>query len=84
LGSASNLAIDLRELGEHQAARKLDEDILARRRRVLGGDHPDTLASASNLALDLGAPGEHQAARERNEDTLDRSRRVLDEDRPET
>ena len=30
-------------LGEYQAARDLDEDTLARRRRVLGEDHPDTL-----------------------------------------
>ena len=58
LSSASNLAIDLRNLGEYQAARELDEDTLARRRRVLGEDHPDTLTSASNLAADLRALGE--------------------------
>jgi len=34
-------------------ARDLDQDTLARYRRVLGEDHPDTLASASNLARDL-------------------------------
>ena len=33
--------------GEQQAARELDEDTLVRRRRVLGEDHPDTLASAA-------------------------------------
>jgi hypothetical protein len=38
-------------MGEYQAARELDEDTLARRRRVLGGDHPDTLASAGNLTF---------------------------------
>ena len=53
LTSASNLAIDLANLGEYQAARELDEDTLARRRRVLGEDHLDTLTSASNLAADL-------------------------------
>ena len=58
LGSANNLAIDLRNLGEHQAARDLDEDTLARCRRVLGEDHPDTLGSANNLAADLRALGE--------------------------
>ena len=42
--SAASLAIDLRELGEVQAARDLDQDTLDRRRRVLGQDHPDTLA----------------------------------------
>jgi hypothetical protein len=43
------------KLGEYQQARALDEDTLARRRRVLGHDHPDTLISANNLAADLRA-----------------------------
>src|SRR3712207_6054188 len=53
-------------LGEHEQARKLDEDTLARRRRVLGDDHPDTLESADNFAVDLHElhePGEHEQAR---------------------
>jgi hypothetical protein len=37
----------------YQAARELDEDTLARKRRVLGEDHPSTLTTASNLANDL-------------------------------
>ena len=41
-----------------QAARDLDQDTLDRRRRILGEDHPATLASASNLANDLRALGE--------------------------
>ena len=64
--------------------REPDEDTLARRRRVLGEDHPDTLASASNLAMLLDRLGEPQAARELNEDTLARRRRVLGEDHPDT
>jgi hypothetical protein len=32
----------LAELGEHEQARALAEDTVARRRRVLGDDHPDT------------------------------------------
>jgi hypothetical protein len=46
------------KLGEYQQARALDEDTLARRRRVLGDDHPDTVTSASNLAADLRVLGE--------------------------
>jgi len=64
--------------------RELDEDTLARRRRVLGEDHPDTLLSANNLAADLHNLGEYQAARELDEDTLARYRRVLGEDHPDT
>ena len=81
--SASNLATDLRALGEVQAARDLDQDTLDRRRRVLGEDHPDTLFRAC-LAADLRALGEVQAARDLDQDTLDRRRRVLGEDHPDT
>jgi hypothetical protein len=63
---------------------QLDEDTLARRRRDLGEDHPDTLAAASGLAVSLRAAGEYQAARELDEDTLARRRRVLGEDHPDT
>ncbi|UOX93554.1 FxSxx-COOH system tetratricopeptide repeat protein [Amycolatopsis sp. FBCC-B4732] len=82
--SAGNLALDLRELGEYQRARELDEDTLARSQRVLGVDHPSTLTSAGNLALDLSQLGEYQRARELNEDTLARSQRVLGVDHPST
>jgi hypothetical protein len=84
LASATNLASDLRAVGEVVAARELNEDTLARFRRVLGADHPDTLLSASNLAADLHVLGEVVAARALNEDTLARQRRVLGEDHPDT
>ena len=61
-----------------------DEDTLARRRRDLGEDHPDTLAAAHGLAISLRAAREYQAARELDEDTLARRRRVLGEDHPDT
>ena len=51
-------SIRLRALGDLQAARDLDQDTLDRRCRILGQDHPDTLASADNLAADLRALAE--------------------------
>jgi hypothetical protein len=45
-------------MGRYAAARELDEDTVARYRRVLGDDHPDTRLSADNLAADLRALGE--------------------------
>jgi hypothetical protein len=53
---------------DSRAQVQLDEDTLARRRRVLGEDHPDALTAASNLAMSLRAVGEYQAAWEPNED----------------
>ena len=67
-----------------QAARDLHQDVLDRRRRVLGEDHPATLTSADNLAADLRALGQVRAARDLHQDTLDRRRRVLGEDHPAT
>ena len=57
LEAARMVAQILSGLGDYQQARTLDEDTLARRRRVLGEDHPDTLISATNLAPDLSAVG---------------------------
>jgi len=84
LGAAAALAVVLRRLGRDGKARELDEDTLARSRRVLGEDHPDTLTSANNLANDLSNLGEHQAARDLDEDTRARRRRLLGEDHPNT
>jgi hypothetical protein len=52
----AKIVAGLRALREHRQARALDEDTLSRCKRVLGDDHPSTLASASNLAFDLKAP----------------------------
>ena len=82
--AAIKLAQALREMGRYAEARHLDEDSLARTRRLVGEDHPDTLGSAGNLAADLRRLGEYQAARELDEDILARYRRVLGEEHPET
>jgi hypothetical protein len=49
------------QVGQHEQARQLQQDTLTRR-RVLGDDHPDTLASASNLAADVRALGRDDEA----------------------
>jgi hypothetical protein len=64
LDAAAALALACRELGEPEAARQLDEDILTRRRNTLGDNHPDTLTSASNLVIDLEALERHEEAAE--------------------
>ena len=49
LTSASHLVLVLGELGEQQAALDLGENTLARMRRALSADHPQTLALADSL-----------------------------------
>ena len=43
----------MQNLGRYDKARELDDDTLTPYLRVLGEDHPGTLASANNLAIDL-------------------------------
>jgi hypothetical protein len=50
IGFAIDLAGDLNSLGEHDAARQLSEDTLARARRVLGDESHFTIETANNLA----------------------------------
>jgi hypothetical protein len=58
LDRAHDRAAELAERGEYRQARELGEDTLARRRRTLGDDHPDTLTNVRHLAADLRALGE--------------------------
>ena len=75
--------VDLAAVGAHGPARRLAEDTLARRRRVLGDSHPGTLSSANNLAHVLRLQGEYAEARRLDEDTLRRREEVLGENHPD-
>jgi hypothetical protein len=66
------------------STRALDEDTYARRRRVLGDDHPNTVNSASSLAIDLRGLGEFDRARQLDENAYARRRRLLGDDHPAT
>jgi len=67
-----------------ETARQLDEDTLARKRRTLGEDHPDTLISAYNASTSLRRTGKAHKARQLTKDTLLRFRRILGKDHPVT
>ena len=72
------------EQGSYQSARKLEEQVLEARRRVLGQEHPNTLTAMNNLAQTLGAQGDHAAARKLEEQVLEARRRVLGQEHPDT
>ncbi|MGH3900111.1 MAG: tetratricopeptide repeat protein [Pseudonocardiaceae bacterium] len=59
-------------------ARRLDEDTLVRRRRVLGDHHRDLLRSANGLAANLRTLGQEHQARELDEWARARRDRQLD------
>ena len=47
---AANLAATYRHQGRFDEAEKLELDVLEKRRRILGAEHPDTITAAANLA----------------------------------
>ena len=60
------------------------EECLAKRKRVLGEDHPDTLTSLDNLASLFYSKGEYDRALPLFEECLAKMKRVLGEDHPDT
>jgi len=57
LCAAGNLAASLSDHGKHDEAEKMQREVLAVRKRVLGAEHPDTLTTANNLAASLNRQG---------------------------
>lgn len=95
LAIANNLAIALRELGEHDRADELDQDILTRLGHIVGDDTGGVAISlgradeppkppAPSHPVDSRVADKHEQARKQGQETLDRRRRILGMDHPDT
>ena len=84
LGCMFNLSIRLAEVGQHQAAAEMARQALEAQQRVLGLEHPNTLASMSNLSSRLTVLGQHQAAADMTRRALEARQRVLGAEHPDT
>ncbi len=78
------IGVYLSSRGQYRQALKLEEENLADCRRVLGEDHPDTLAAMNNLAATRWDLGDFDGARDLHEQALPTRQRVLGEDHPDT
>jgi plasmid stability protein len=70
--------------GLHARAEAEYRDVLAARLRVLGPDHPDTLATRHQIAREMAARGDHGRAEAEFRDVLAARLRVLGPDHPDT
>ena len=84
LTALSNLAVTYGNLGRHEDALKMQEQVYALRRHVLGEEHPDTLGIMNNLAYTYGNLGRYKEALKMQEQIYELSRRVLGEEHPFT
>ncbi|MCC6661533.1 MAG: serine/threonine protein kinase [Phycisphaerales bacterium] len=78
------LATLYQSLGLYEEAYPLQESALATRRRLLGEEHPDTLASLNFMGLLLQYQGRLDEAEPYQREAMDTARRVLGKDAPFT
>jgi hypothetical protein len=74
----------LREQGHYPEAEKLERETLDIQRRVLGPEHPDTLASITQLAATLYYEGRYSEAEKLGQQALESKRRILGPENPDT
>ena len=80
----NNLALTYSDQGRTGEAAALQEEVLQKRRRILGEEHPDTLRSMNNLALTYSDQGRTGEAAALQEEVLQKQRRILGEEHPDT
>ncbi|HEY6798453.1 MAG TPA: FxSxx-COOH system tetratricopeptide repeat protein [Kineosporiaceae bacterium] len=79
-----NLANILRDLSNYRGALKMDEQVLAEQRQLLGGEHSHTLMTAGSRAADLRALGDYAEALRQDEATYKSWLTDFGEDHPRT
>ncbi|MEU2577486.1 tetratricopeptide repeat protein [Streptomyces anulatus] len=82
VNTLDDLADALNNAGAASEELLLRRHVLDAETRLLGADHPDTLASRDNLATTLNDLGEHQQAADLHRQTLTDSERILGPDHP--
>ena len=82
--SMNNLAIAYGKLNRHEESKKLFEEVLEARKRVLPKDDPSTLTSMNNLAITYGKLNRHEESKKLYEEVLEAQNRVLPKDHPRT
>jgi hypothetical protein len=59
-------------------------EVLEKRQRILGDEHPDTTSAISNLAITLGDQGKLEEAAAMRREVLEKRQRILGDEHPDT
>ena len=62
----------------------MKQDVLEKRTRILGPDHPDTISAMGNLAITLCDQGQLDKAASMQQDVLEKMRRIRGDEHPHT
>jgi tetratricopeptide (TPR) repeat protein len=80
----NNLAASYLNTGRRDEAMKLQEEVLALRKKVSGPEHPATLTAMANLAFSYSEAGRRDEALKLREELLPLSRKMNGPEHPET
>ncbi|RYP42629.1 hypothetical protein DL768_010304 [Monosporascus sp. mg162] len=80
----NNLAVVLDNQGKYDEAEQMHRQTLELKEKVLGREHPDTLASMNNLALIWDSQGKYDEAEQMHRQTLELKEKVLGREHPST
>jgi len=84
LSAANNLADSLARQGKYDEAEKIEREVLAVMKRVLGAEHSDTLTTAGNLADSLSRQEKYDEAEKMEREVLAVIQRLLGAEHPHT
>jgi hypothetical protein len=73
----NNLANTLEDQGKLEEAAAMKKEVLEKRQRILGDEHPNTIAAMSNLANTLGDQGKLEEAAAMRKEVLEKRQRIL-------
>ena len=59
-------------------------EVLEKRQRILGDEHPDTITAIGNLAITLGDQGKLEEAAAMMREVLEKRQRILGNEHPDT
>jgi hypothetical protein len=60
----------------------MKKEVLAKRKRILGEEHPDTISAMNNLANTLSDQGQLDEAATMKKEVLAKRKRILGEEHP--
>lgn len=83
-GTRRSTSSTLGDLGQLDEAAKMQKEVLEKRRRILGEEHPYTISAMSNLANTLGDLGQLDEAAKMKKEVLEKMKRILGEEHPDT
>src|SRR5947207_3295827 len=78
------LASTYQQLGKMTEATNMQEEVLAKRKMILGDDHPNTLTSMAYLASTYQQLGKMTEATNMQEEVLAKRKMILGDDHPDT